>query len=124
MVLIDLTKSIWLNLLRNRIKIDLNFGERFHSSGRQRWDIIKITALQLACMLSHSGFDPEIVAHCTVNTFAYRSLTFDTAMAKTEHLPSEILEEKMVIPPPIPLTMHIKSVSGFPSFRERTQKRN
>lgn len=40
MVLIYLTKSICLNLLRNWAKIDLNFGEMFHSSGSQRWDII------------------------------------------------------------------------------------
>lgn len=99
MVLTDLTKSTWLNLLRNR-EIDLIFGERFHIAVEDRggtW--LKITALQLAYMLLHFWFHPEIVAHCTVNTFAYRSLSFDTAMAKTEHLPSEILEEKMVIAP-------------------------
>lgn len=123
-VLIDLIKPIWLNLLRNRLKMDLIIVERFQIA-TEDWNgtSYKITALQLAYVLLHSWFDPEIVAHCTVNTFAYRSLTFDTAMTKTEHLPSAVLEKKTIFPPPLALGMEIKS-AVFPSSREPTQKRN
>lgn len=118
MVLSDSTKSL-------KIKIGLIFGERFHVAVEGRSErLLKITVLQLASKLLHSLSEPEILAHCTVNTLAYRSLTFDTAVAKTEHLPAEILEEKVVILPTIPLAMQIKPGPFFPSSREPTQKRS
>lgn len=69
-------------------------------------------------MLLHSWFDPEIVAHCTVNTFAYRSLTFDTAMAKTEHLPSEIFGRENGRPCPR-ISEHVNNVCCCFSFLQR-----
>lgn len=69
-------------------------------------------------MLLHSWFDPEIVAHCTVNTFAYRSLTFDTAMANTEHLPAEVFGRENGHPcPHIP--EHVNKICCSFSFLQR-----